>query len=88
MYIIIALIAVFGAIILDWQKDKTSFLAAAQTNWLKYAAMFVFAGFLTGYLLDYKFFRYVLVILTAGGLYFLWSLVVNTVKNIFKKKTT
>lgn len=82
MYILIALFVALAAIILDWQKDKSSFMMALETNWLKYIVVFVVVGFLTGYLFELQIIRYVFAALAGTGVYFFWSFLVN----LFKKK--
>lgn len=82
MYILIGLLITLAAIVLDWQKDKSSFLIALQTNWLKYAAIFVVVAFLTGYLFDLQAVHYIFAALAGAGVYFFWSFLVN----LFKKK--
>jgi hypothetical protein len=80
MFIITALLVSFAAIVLDWQKDKSSFMSALKSNWLKYTAMFVISAFFAGYVLGIAAVR---IILVATGIYFAWSLIVN----LFKKKS-
>lgn len=72
--ILIALLMVVLAIIIDWQKDKTSFLTAAKMNALKYVG--VFAGVLLAAYLPWW-----AVGLAAGAcVYFFWTLIVNLFK--------
>ena len=80
MFIIIALVVVLIAIVVDWQKDKTSFLAAVKSNWLKYLAILVTVSLLTGYLLDLAAARYIFAACAGAAVYLGWTLIVNLFK--------
>lgn len=69
-YILLALVMALLSIVVDWQKDKTSFLYAAKTNVVKYLAILVVGGFFAGYLLDIWWLR---IILVCTGIYWFWS---------------
>jgi hypothetical protein len=76
-YILLAVTLALIAIVIDWQKDKTSFVIAAKTNFLKYIAIVVIAGFFAGYALSLWWLR---VLLVGAGVYFFWTFIVNLVK--------
>jgi cytochrome bd-type quinol oxidase subunit 1 len=80
--IIIALFVVLAAIVFYWQKDKTSFLAAARSYWLLYVVVFAVTAFLTGWLLDSEFGRRVFQIAVGGSIVFYWAFL----SGLFKKK--
>lgn len=77
-YILLALLMALLSIILDWQKDRTSFAAAAQQNWIKYLVILVVGGFFAGYILEYWWIR---IILVCAGVYYFWSLLAGLFKS-------
>jgi len=47
-YILLAFAMALISVIIDWQIDKTSFLAAGKKHIVKYIAIFVVGGFFAG----------------------------------------
>jgi len=78
--IIIALLVVLAAIVFYWQKDKSSFLAAAKSYWLLYAVVFAVTAFLTGWLLDSEWGRRVFQVAVGGSIVFYWAFLSGLIK--------
>lgn len=77
--IIILLLAAIAASIIDWQKDKTTFIAAWKKNFVKYSGMVV-AGFLISSVPAWMF-----ALLIASGIYYFWTLVSQIVIGLYNK---
>lgn len=79
MKIIILLLAAIAASIIDWQKDKSTFIATWKKNVVKYAGMVV-AGFLISSVPAWMF-----ALLIASGIYYFWTLVTQIVIGLYNK---
>jgi len=78
--ILIALAVVLGAVIFNWQRDKTSFLQAAKDYWLQYIAVFVVTGFLTGYLLESELGHRIFQIAIGFAIVVFWGIIFGWLK--------
>lgn len=79
MKIIILVLAAIAASIIDWQKDKSTFILAWKKNFVKYSGMVV-AGFLISSVPAWMF-----ALLIASGIYYFWTLVSQIVIGLYNK---
>ncbi len=85
IYLLTIIAIVLLAIILDWQKDRSSFGSAVKAHFLKYIGMAAGGWFLVGWLLSFATIRLILAVLVAIAVYFFWTLIWDGLVKLFSR---